>query len=281
MGTRDFIKMHGLGNDFVVVDARDREFRPTTEAIRQWADRRTGIGFDQLITLESPADPQADIFMRIHNADGGEVAACGNATRCVAKLISAGRTDRPICIQTGAGLLRANIVPPDGLVCVDMGPARSRWQEIPLATKCDTLNLPLHLGSSQPGVAVNMGNPHAVFFVPDVETIDLAAFGPRLEHDDLFPQRANIGIAQIIAADTLRLRVWERGVGITRACGTGACAAAVAAARRGLTGRQVRVRLDGGDLALDWRDDGHVLMTGPASQSYIGQLPAPQGRHHV
>ncbi|MHA1564065.1 MAG: diaminopimelate epimerase [Alphaproteobacteria bacterium] len=281
MGTRDFTKMHGLGNDFVVVDARNLEFHPTTDEIRQLADRRTGIGFDQLITLEMPADPDADIFMRIHNADGGEVAACGNATRCVAKLIAQDRTNRTVCIQTAAGLLHATMMATGGLVRVDMGPARTAWREIPLATECDTLNLPIRIGPLHEAVAVNMGNPHAVFFVADVEAIDLAAVGPRLERDELFPERANIGIAQIVATDTIRLRVWERGAGITRACGTGACAAAVAAARRGLTGRHVKIRLDGGDLAVHWRDDGHVLMTGPASQSYVGQLPVAHDQHHV
>ncbi len=279
MGTRDFVKMHGLGNDFVVVDARAGDFLPTAAAIRDLADRRTGIGFDQLITLTLPTDTRADIFMRIHNADGGEVAACGNATRCVARLVARETHAKTATIQTGAGLLHASIAAPDGMVSVDMGLARTQWRDIPLARAVDTLDLPLQLGPLRHPVAVSMGNPHAVFFVADAAAIDLADLGPRLECDPLFPDRANIGIAQIIDAGNIRLRVWERGVGITRACGTGACAAAVAAARRGLTRRRVAIALDGGDLDLHWRDDGHVLMTGPASFSFSGQLPAP-GRDH-
>lgn len=271
MTDREFIKMHGLGNDFVVVDARRQPFDVDTAATRALADRHTGIGFDQLIVVEPAKDARADAFMGIRNADGGEVAACGNATRCVARLLFAeGRRDE-VVIETAAGLLRARRAGGDRYT-VDMGPARRDWREIPLAEPCDTDHLPLASGPLSDPVAVSMGNPHAVFFVADVNAIPLDQLGPTLEHDPLFPERANIGVAQIIDHGTLRLRVWERGVGITLACGTGACAAAVAAHRRGLTGRQVRVRVDGGDLDIVWRADGHVTMTGPTAISFTGRF---------
>ncbi len=274
MGTLGFIKMHGLGNDFVVVDARVRQFAPSAAEIRALADRRTGIGFDQLITLETPNDAGADIAIRIHNADGGEVEACGNATRCVAKLVAEENNTETASIQTPAGVLHARIADPGDMISVDMGPARLAWQDIPLAAAADTLALPIESGPLRHGVAVNIGNPHAVFFVANAQAVDLAEHGPRLEHDPLFSDRANIGIAQVIDRGNIRLRVWERGVGITRACGTGACAAAVAGVRRDLTDRRVDVRLDGGTLGLQWRDDGHVVMTGPATRSFTGHFPA-------
>jgi diaminopimelate epimerase len=261
MRERPFIKMHGLGNDFVVIDARGEPFALDDDAARAIADRRTGVGCDQLIVMEPPVHDGADVFMRIRNADGGEVEACGNATRCVAALIMAERSTETCTVETAAGLLTARSLGP-AEVAVDMGEARLGWREIPLAREMDTLHL----------VAVNIGNPHAVFFVADAEAVDLARLGPRLEHDPLFPERANIGVAQLSGTDRLRVRVWERGVGLTRACGTGACAAAVAAHRRGLTGRKLEVTLDGGPLALEWREDGHVVMTGPVATSFRGVL---------
>jgi diaminopimelate epimerase len=221
--------------------------------------------------MEPPQDSRADVFMRIRNADGGEVEACGNGTRCVARLIMEETGGREVTVETQAGLLRAKNAEGKG-VTVDMGEARLGWREIPLGREMDTLHLDLALGPLEDPVGVNMGNPHAVFFVADAEAADLAALGPRLEHDPLFPERANIGVVQVRGPDELRVRVWERGVGITRACGTGACAAAVAAARRGLTGRSVTVWLDGGPLELCWRDDGHVIMTGPATAAFRGVL---------
>lgn len=288
MTTREFIKMHGLGNDFVVIDARQRPLQVDAAGAHALADRHTGIGFDQLITLEPARDGRAAAFMRIHNADGGEVSACGNATRCVARLLLEQGAESEIVVETSAGLLTArpagNTNPDDGLYTVDMGPARDGWQDIPLARDCDTGHLPLARGPLSDPVGVNVGNPHAVFFVADAEAIALDQLGPGLEHDPLFPERANIGVAHIIDSGALRLRVWERGVGLTQACGTGACAAAVAAHRRGLTGRQVQVHLDGGSLDIDWLADGHVAMTGPASISFTGTfddslLAAPEKRN--
>lgn len=271
MSGRPFIKMHGLGNDFVVVDARAEPF-PLTDALAQAiADRREGVGCDQLLILEPPTNGSADVFMRIRNHDGGEVGACGNGTRCVASLVMGELGREAIVIETAAGLLKAKSAGP-GQVTVDMGAARLDWQDIPLAEERDTLHLAIGNGPLADPVGVNMGNPHAVFFVEDVESLPLEELGPPLEHHALFPERANIGAAQVIGPDRLRLRVWERGAGLTRACGTGACAAAVAAARRGLTGRKVEVVLDGGSLTLEWLDNGHVEMTGPVATAFHGEL---------
>ena len=264
--------MHGLGNDFVIVDTREQPLRVSDAGARDLSDRHTGIGFDQLITLDAPARGDADVDVRIFNFDGSEVSACGNAMRCVAHLLLNGADDK-LAIRTGAGLLHAWRSTDDPThYAVDMGPARDAWQDIPLAQACDTDHLPLSLGALSDPVAVNMGNPHAVFFVDDLASIPIETLGPELEHNALFPERANIGVAQLIGPDTLRLRVWERGVGMTRACGSGACAAAVAAHRRGLTGRAVRVRVDGGELAITWRDDNHVVMSGPAEESFRGAV---------
>ena len=269
MNPRSFIKMHGLGNDFVVVDARREPFDLDEAAARAVADRRVGVGCDQLITMEPPTNGAADVFMRIRNADGGEVEACGNATRCVASLIME-ETGRENCtVETQAGLLHA-VSKAAGEIAVDMGALRTDWRDIPLTREMDTLHLELACGPLRDPVAVNIGNPHAVFFVDDAAAVELETLGPRLEHDPLFPERANIGVAELVGPDCLRVRVWERGVGLTRACGTGACAAAAAAHRRGLTGRKVEVRLDGGPLALEWREDGHMVMSGPVATSFTG-----------
>ena len=272
MGMRDFIKMHGLGNDFVIVDARDHPLRVSDVGTRRLSDRHTGIGFDQLIALDAPADDSADVDVRIYNSDGGEVTACGNAMRCVAHLLL-DADDQPLRIRTGAGLLHAwRSADGSATYAVDMGPARDRWQDIPLAEACDTDHLPLSLGTLSDPVAVNLGNPHAVFFVDDLASIPIETLGPELEHHAIFPERANIGVAQLVGPDALRLRVWERGVGLTLACGSGACAAAVAAHRRGLTGRHVRIDVDGGTLMIEWRDDNHVVMSGPAVESFRGSI---------
>lgn len=272
MAMRDFIKMHGLGNDFVIVDARAHALRVGIDGTRHLSDRHTGIGFDQLIALDAPADDGADVDVRIFNSDGGEVSACGNAMRCVAHLLLTD-DDQKLAIRTGAGLLhawRSREEPTH--YAVDMGPARDAWQDIPLAEACDTNHVPLSLGPLSDPVAVNMGNPHAVFFVDDVASIPIETLGAELEHNAIFPERANIGVAQLVGPDALRLRVWERGVGMTLACGSGACAAAVAAHRRDLTGRTVRVNVDGGDLMIDWRDNNHVVMSGPAEESFRGSI---------
>jgi diaminopimelate epimerase len=209
--------------------------------------------------------------MRILNADGTEAEACGNGTRCIARLVAEETGAKRIRIETAAGLLDAELMP-NGDVAVDMGPARIGWRDIPLAREMDTLRAELALGPLREPVCTSIGNPHATFFVPDAEAIDVAALGPRLEHDKLFPERANIGVATVVDHEHIRLRVWERGVGITRACGTGACAALVAAARRNLTGLRAKITLDGGMLDIQWREDGHVIMTGPATLAFEGSF---------
>jgi diaminopimelate epimerase len=266
-----FIKMHGLGNDFVVLDGRDGKIALDDKAARAIADRHTGVGCDQLIILEPPRTRGADLFMRIHNADGGEVEACGNAARCIADLVMRDKGKDSTVIETAAGLLEAHAAGARR-VAVDMGAPRTGWREIPLARECDTLHVTLALGPLADPVCTSMGNPHATFFVANAEAIDLAALGPKLEHDPLFPERANIGVAQVVSPQRLRLRVWERGAGITPACGTGACAALVAAHRRGLAERKAEVIADGGALEIEWRTDGHVLMTGPVAVSFTGTL---------
>ena len=261
-----FIKMHGAGNDFVVIDERRRALHLLPDQVRQLADRRTGIGCDQFITLHPPPPgTDADLLMRIRNPDGSEAGACGNATRCVAELLFE-QTGHPFqVIRTVAGDLPAERLA-DGRFRVDMGPARLGWRDVPLAHEADTLHLPLH---GDPA-ACSMGNPHATLFVADPFIAERD--GPGLERDPLFPERANIGFAQILGPDRLRLRVWERGAGLTLACGSGACAAAVNAHRRGLTGRRVAVEMDGGTLDIEYREDGRVLMAGPAATSFRGEV---------
>jgi diaminopimelate epimerase len=273
-----FRKMNGLGNDFVVLDARARPLQLGPEAVRAIADRKEGIGCDQIIALEP--SQHADVFMRIWNADGGEVGACGNAARCVAALIAAERGGDAVSIETESGVLGAT-VNADGSVTIDMGAPRFAWDEIPLAEPFhDTRRIELQIGPIDDPVlhspsAVNVGNPHCIFFVDDVEAYDLARFGPMLEHHPLFPERANISLVQVLGPAHVKIRTWERGAGLTRACGTAACASAVAAARRELTGRKVKVSLPGGDLLIEWREsDGHILMTGPYALDFDGTLPA-------
>ncbi|MEC9369445.1 MAG: diaminopimelate epimerase [Pseudomonadota bacterium] len=268
-GALRYRKMNGLGNDFVVLDARTRPLALDRAQIRRIADRKQGIGCDQLIMIE-PSPGGADALMRIYNADGGEVEACGNAARCIAQLL-AGETGRPgVTIETVPAILGAQ-VHGDGSVTIDMGEPRFDWQDIPLSEPFhDTRGIELQVGPIDapllhtPSV-VNVGNPHCIFWVKDVAAHDLGRIGPILEYHPLFPERANISLAQVTAPDAITLRVWERGAGLTRACGTAACAAAVAAARKKLTGRQVTVTLPGGPLHIHWREsDGHMLMTGPA-----------------
>jgi len=273
MGLLPFIKMHGLGNDFVIFDARLETIKLTHRALRMVASRRMGIGCDQIITLE-PSN-RADVFMRIHNADGGEVEACGNGTRCVAAHLMEEEECNHLTIETLAGLLR---VKKDGeSVSVDMGIARHEWNEIPLSAPVDTLHLSLNAGSPEAPaledpVAINIGNPHVVFFVNDAVGIDLVRYGSEIEKHEMFPNRVNVSVAQVLNSTNLRVRVWERGVGLTAACGTAACAAFVAAARRGLVSFKGAVQLDGGVLEIEWHRDGHVVMTGPASLSFIGKV---------
>jgi diaminopimelate epimerase len=264
MAAAAFWKMHGLGNDFAVFDARGGTLAMTGALARRLADRHTGIGCDQLIVIEPPRNG-GDAFMRIWNADGGEVAACGNATRCVAALLG-GRAR----IETLAGEL--SVHPSAAGFTVDLGPPRFGWEDVPLAYPLDTADLPVGWDMLERPVALSVGNPHAVFFVEDADAVPLAELGPRIETDPLFPEGANVGVCAPVSRERLRLRVWERGAGLTRACGTGAAAAAVAAARRGLAERRVSVEQPGGALRIEWRDDGHVLMTGPAVIAFRGEV---------
>jgi len=265
-----FRKMHGLGNDFVVLDARDTAVNLTAAAAKAIGDRRTGVGCDQILIIERPRNG-GDAFMAIRNADGGIVESCGNGSRCVARLLLDESGKEKVTLETLAGPIIATRTG-NGLISIDMGPAREAWNEIPLAHAADTLHLKIGEGPLQDPVGVNMGNPHAVFFVPDAMAVDLTSVGPKLEHHPLFPQRTNVEAVQVLNRKHLRMRVWERGVGITQACGTGACATAVAAARRGLADRTVTVTVDGGDLDIAWRDDGHVIMTGPVAETFTGTL---------
>jgi diaminopimelate epimerase len=263
-----FHKMHSLGNDFVIIDRRSGQLPLSSAQIRMIADRRRGIGCDQLLALEP--SQRADLFMRVYNPDGSEAEACGNGTRCVARMIMEQHGTSRARIETRADVLLVSA----GVqgYTVDMGWPRFAWDEIPLAKPMDTLALDLALGPLARPVALSMGNPHAVFLVDDAESIPLEQLGPALEHHPLFPQRANIGVAEVRDPRTIRLRVWERGAGLTAACGSGACAALVAAARRGLAERSADLLLDGGCLQIAWSEAGRVLMTGPASHCYSGRL---------
>lgn len=256
-----FIKMHGLGNDFVVIDARESPVAMT--AARAWAiaDRREGIGCDQLIVIEPSTI--ADAKMRIWNADGGEVESCGNATRCVGTLLGGQAS-----IETVGGMLTT--ATSGGLVSVDFPAPRFAWDAIPLAYPMDTADMPVAWEELVAPMAVNVGNPHVIFFTPDCDAVDLERLGPLIELDPLFPERVNVNVVTITGDTTLRLRVWERGVGLTRACGTGAMASAVAALRARLVEGPVTVSLPGGDLLVDWQEGGVVTMHGPATEVFRG-----------
>ena len=271
--SRPFVKMNGLGNDFVVVESRSAPFTPSVGEARAIAERSGGIGCDQLIAL-GPSD-RADAFMRVWNADGGEIGACGNGARCVGWLLMEASGRDAARIETAARVLEVRRGE-GGLVTVDMGLPGLKWRDIPLAREMNTRQIELDAG---PGLAapgcVYMGNPHVVFFVADARAAPAARVGPLVEHDPLFPERVNVGFAQIMGPGRIRLRVWERGAGLTRACGTGACAAVVAANRRRLVERAVTVEMDGGELQIEWRRrDRHVLMTGPVAVEFTGRLPS-------
>jgi diaminopimelate epimerase len=271
--SRPFIKMNGLGNDFVVVESGSSPFSPDVEEARAIASRAGGVGCDQLIAL-APSR-KADAFMRIWNADGGEVEACGNAARCIGWLLTEASGRDEALIETTAGIMGARRNE-DKTITIDMGAPGLEWGDIPLAWQTDTREVKLTVapGLGHPG-CVSMGNPHAVFFVTDAKAAPVETVGPLVETHWLFPRRANVGFAQILAPDRIRLRVWERGVGVTKACGTGACAALVAAYRRGLSDRSATIVMDGGELAMEWREsDDHVLMTGPVAVEFTGRLPA-------
>lgn len=269
-----FRKMNGLGNDFVVIDLRHTNERMTTRAAAAIADRKTGIGCDQVITIEDRDGP----FMGVWNADGSEVGACGNAARCVGAILLDETGDTGVAFETMSGVISAERAA-SGRISVDMGVPKFHWKQIPLAEETqDTRFVDIKLGPIDKPVlwgpsAVNMGNPHCIFFVDDAEAQALDRFGPMIENHPMFPERANVSVAEVRGKQYIRLRVWERGAGVTKACGTAACAAVVAACRRRLTDRRATVELDGGLLAIEWRDDDHVIMTGPYELEFEGVLP--------
>lgn len=258
-----FHKMHGLGNDFVVIDAREAPVSMFPARARAIADRKTGIGFDQLILVEQSAI--ADARMRIFNADGSEVEACGNAARAVALLLGGSAK-----VETLGGTILTQAK--SGGATVDMGIPRFDWDAIPLAYAMDTQSMPVGWNELENPVAVNVGNPHVIFFVADCNAINLEQLGPLIEHDPLFPERVNVNVATILGEQRLQLRVWERGVGLTRACGTGACATAVAAIRAKLVQGPVEVVLPGGTLSISWKPGGSIEMTGPATHVYSAEI---------
>jgi len=257
-----FHKMHGLGNDFVVFDARSIDISMDPARARALADRHTGVGCDQLIVLR--ASPHADADMRIYNHDGGQVEACGNAARCVAQLLGGAPT-----LSTRGGRLATNVAAAG--VTVELEAPRFDWTEIPLAEAMDTRAMPVAWDALERPAAVNVGNPHLVFFVPDADAIDLAELGSRIEQDPLFPDRINVNVATVHAGG-IGLRVWERGAGLTQACGTGACATAVVAIRAGLTQSPVTVSLPGGNLVIEWTSGSSIRMTGPAAHVFTGEI---------
>ena len=267
--------MHGLGNDFVVFDAREQPIFVSHAKARVIADRRLGVGCDQVIVIENSVNG-ADARMRIFNADGGEVESCGNAARCVARLLIEENGASSIRLETEGGAL--SCADADGLVTIDMGAPRFGWRDIPFVEERDTNSFDLTFANSKsPAVkeaaAVNIGNPHCVLFVEDVEHMPIDALGPEIEHHPLFPQRTNVEFVQVLSPELLRMRVWERGAGITLACGTGACAAMVTARRRDLCGTKVEMLLDGGPLVIEWQGgDSHVFMTGPTALSFRGEI---------
>lgn len=264
--------MHGLGNDFIILDLRDGTPLPPRNKIAPLTDRKTGIGCDQFIPVLPPQNPAADCFMRILNhPDASEAEACGNATRCVASILMDESGKDIVVIETVAGLLKCRR---DGdMIQVDMGVPKTDWQDIPLTEECDTNHLNIEIGGVRDPGAANIGNPHCVFFVENAETLDIAALGPLAEHHPLFPEKTNVEFVHIIDRNTMRMRVWERDTGITMACGSAACGTMVAAFRRDLVDRKCEIILDGGSLFFDWREnDGHLFMTGPVTFVFEGQV---------
>lgn len=274
LDNRPIMRMNGIGNEILVLDLRGAGADVSPRDARAIA-RARGLHYDQLMVLHEPRSEGARAFMRIYNADGSRSGACGNGTRCVAFVLSQAGEGDDLLLETDAGSLRA-MRESETIFTVDMGPPRLDWREIPLASEqADTRRIvltPPVAGAGEEFSAVNMGNPHAIFFVEDALAVDLATLGPALEHHPLFPERANISFAQVVAEDEIVLRVWERGTGATKACGSAACATLVAAARAGLAKRRARLRLPGGDLVISWREDGHVLMTGPVEFEFETRL---------
>lgn len=269
-----FIKMHGLGNDFVIFDGRGQLPSFSAGEIRKICDRKTGVGCDQLIVIEPlKTQVKADVFMRIFNPDGSQAEACGNAARCVGRLLLDEGGVQQVKIDTKGGLLTACSVSENGFVRVEMAVPKFGWKDIPLSREEDTLRLNFRAGMLEPPAAVNVGNPHVVFFVPKLSSINLPEFGHGIETDALFPERVNVGMAEVVSPHQIKLKVWERGTGMTQACGSGACAATVASIRRGLTGRKVEVIQEGGLLVIEWPDDrSPVIMSGPVSHVFDGKL---------
>jgi diaminopimelate epimerase len=262
-----FMKMHGLGNDFVVVDARQRPLKITESMARALGDRHCGVGFDQLAVISRDETPNApDAHLTFYNSDGSIAGACGNATRCIARYLMDQTGNQTLKLTTERGELHAKDMG-NGITSVNMGHPQLKWDEVPLAQDIDTLELPI---DGKP-TATGMGNPHCTFFVDDLSAVDLEAQGALFEHHPLYPERTNVQFAQIIGPDHIKMRVWERGVGVTLASGSSSCATGVSAARRGLTGRNVRIDLDGGTLHIDWREDG-VWMTGKTMHVFSGTL---------
>ena len=273
---RPFIKMHGLRNDFIIVDGRREQYRPSVEEIVRICDRREGVGGDELLIVDPPrTGPEstgAYAFVRILNPDGSEVEACGNATRCVGWLFLQESQNEQVVIDTLGGLLKCRRAG-EKQVAVEMGKLRTTWQDIPLSRAMDTLHLDIGAGPLQDPVGMNIGNPHAVFFVDDLDAIDMATYGPQLQNHPLFPEEANIGAAQLIDSKTLKLSVWERPGALTTACGTGACVAVGAAHRRKLTAeKQMRVIMPAGSVEIELEEDGVVVMTGPVEVCFAGYL---------
>ncbi len=260
--------MHGLGNDFIIFDARRHSLDLSPDEVRSLSDRKMGIGCDQLIVMKYSDD--ADVFMEIWNANGIRVAACGNATRCVGYLLEKEKPGAKVRIETDAGILLANVADSNA-VTVDMGKPKLDWKSIPLSSEQDTLELDLHIGPFKNPVALNIGNPHVVFFVPNANNAQIEEYGRAIETHSLFPEHVNVSIASVTGG-IIRLRVWERGVGITQACGTAACATIVAASQRGLVDRKATIQLDGGKLHMFWDKNDHIFMTGPVATSFKGEV---------
>ena len=267
-----FVKMHGLGNDFVVLDARDTAVDMNAAKAKAIADRHLGVGCDTVVLI-LPSGAQTDAAVQFFNADGSESEACFNATRCVARLLMDERGLTRVKLSTKGGLLTGHDAGKTQ-VTLDVGAPKLDWQQIPLARETDTTEFPLDIGGTVlPASAVSMGNPHCVLFVPDAQNAPVTQLGPRIETLPFFPNRTNVEFAQVLGRDRIRMRVWERGVGVTMACGSGACATAVAAIRRGFVNRKVELVLDGGSLTIEWREeDGHILMTGPTAMPFRGRL---------
>jgi diaminopimelate epimerase len=278
LANHSFVKMNGIGNEIVVVDLRDKPGTVTADEARAVASPK-GVAYDQLMVLQPPRLDGTEAFIRIYNNDGSEAAACGNGMRCVARRVFEASGRSAVTFETRAGLLNCWQGPSSDLYTVDMGPPKFGWQDIPLAEEFrDTRGIELQIGPIDAPIlhtpsVVSMGNPHAIFWVDDVQAYDLARFGPLLENHPIFPERANITLAHIVDRDHITIRTWERGAGLTKACGSAACATAVAAARLKRANRMVQITLPGGDLAIEWRDrDDHGLMTGPATFEYEGRF---------